>query len=471
MLLSVVLARYMLGPLSRRGKRGRKRGKVHTDPSSSSDDDPAAVVTISEVEEQRGEKEEQLSLGQPFKGEGDKEGSKAKRGSSGQSRKNVENVKGVEEKELHMDQDSTQAPSPSAAPRSSSILTVRAKEPREEMPVDPMKGAAALTAEMRSILLEQGDVQLCAQLLTIAAKYEAIVASQMATMCRLEGRLMERGSPYPGHTEEARPGIRMPDPQTAPSQRQVGQLAPKPTYAVVLTNAGSNGVSTSSEVKDKLLCAAAQMTDWIRVKGVRRLAEGKVAVVTASRADADKIKVAPAIAAAGLVASEPRMAEPRLCVSGVPKATTETVFVEEIVRRNLTGVFPDEDMAKVKVVRRMGGPESDTVVFEAPTSVRSYLLKEGRLYVGWTSLRVREFRDVLQCYGCGGYGHSLKNCSLGGRLCRNCGQAGHLAAVCAGTANCRNCAMRGLPANHRVESAVCPLMQRECARRRSTIVG
>lgn len=53
-----------------------------------------------------------------------------------------------------------------------------------------MSRAEAVTAELRDIVSKMGDLGW--PILAVDAKYETIIAGQMAEMCRLEGRLQER---------------------------------------------------------------------------------------------------------------------------------------------------------------------------------------------------------------------------------------------------------------------------------------
>jgi len=67
--------------------------------------------------------------------------------------------------------------------------------------------------------------------------------------------------------------------------------------------------------------------------------------------------------------------------------------------------------------------------------------------------------SLPRCYRCLGRGHMRWRCpcteDLGSR-CFGCGQGGHQVRQCANSAYCALCALRGLPAEHRAGSDMCP---------------
>ena len=342
-------------------------------------------------------------------------------------------------------------------------------------PLQSMTRAQELTAQLRKEL--KSVLGVSEPILAIAAQYEAIIASQMANISRMEGRLQELQS-SPSWSGVVSAGLRhtIPKPmETQQPPKQAQQMQPqqqkKPTFAVVLANADSGDEATSDQVKEKVLTAGKCMNEFIRVTGVRKLPGGKVVVVTRTKEEAEKIKKNAALAAAGLKASEPRLAEPRLNILSVPNEMTDT-DLHAAMSRNLT-MLDKGELNSIKVLRRQGkeGGETKNVIVEAGEKVRKSLLSEGKLYVGFLSLRVREFENVRQCYGCGSFGHVLKNCSVGERLCHNCGMAGHKAEGCRNPVSCRNCTLRGLEANHGVNSLKCPILSREVDKNRSRIVS
>lgn len=326
---------------------------------------------------------------------------------------------------------------------------------------------AAVGAEMRTIVLTSEAVPkpLAKCLLDLAARYEAIVLRQTAEVARLEGRLAERAEGAAKadlHRRVAAPAA----PVAVPTK---ASPAVAPTYAVVVRS-NETGEVNGEAVKQKVLAVGKTMSA-VRVKSVRTLKDGGVAVIARTSSDAQAIRKAAAFAAAGLSVAEARMGEPHLIVHDVPADLTDAELLGDIVATNLAGVATTQEMSRIKVLRRVKKASGCAdVILDVPAKLRECILNEGRIYAGWLSYRVREYESVPQCYGCGSYGHLLAHCNLG-RLCHNCGGAGHVVGSCKESPRCRNCALRGLDATHRVTSRVCPCYMRECERRRGRVIG
>ena len=339
---------------------------------------------------------------------------------------------------------------------------------------------AKVGANLRSLLLSDGSAvtkRVAKEIMDSVAILEAIIGEQSQEVAFLKGRLEERGRNV--SMRASTQSTSMPPPTQIPVHvpasadfpalgQGLGSISKGETYAVVARSITAN--PEKGAVKAKVLAAGTQM-GAIKVKGVRELKDGGVAIIAKSAREIRKIKEAPAFKEAGLQLSEPRMSEPKLLVLEVPGDVTNDILVGEIMKNNLQGIISEEDLCKVRVVNRLprkGG--KCAIVVEAPSKARRYLLAEGRIYVGFTSYRIREYEDVPRCYGCGGFGHMLTRCSSG-RLCHNCGTAGHKVEDCKAAAKCRNCAVRGLPSSHRVTSSTCPCFLREVERRRGLVIG
>lgn len=338
---------------------------------------------------------------------------------------------------------------------------------QRDVPANSAVEMAEISSAMRALMLSEGVTKRVAkEALELAAKYEAVIIQKCTQIARLEGRLEERresGNRVHGPLEDV---SRIASGATQPALIP----RPSPTYAVVVRSAAQNDAVSAEALRQRVLDVGRDVGP-VKVRSVRTLKDGGVAVVASSRADIVKIRAAPQFAAAGLALADPKMGKPCLLVGDVPADVTNERLIGEVLPLNLKGVGVAAELAECRVVKRMVRTNgSANVVLEMPKKLHACLLNEGRLYIGWNSCRVREYENVLQCYGCGSFGHLLARCTLG-RLCHNCGETGHGVGACKGAAKCRNCSLRGLPADHRITSVKCPCFVREAERRQNRVIG
>lgn len=333
-----------------------------------------------------------------------------------------------------------------------------------------------VVGELREVLLSEETrmtKKAAKEVLDSVALLERIIGEQSEEIARLRGRLEERKSaPQPVAQPRLERSPMLPpvaSPRSFPPLRSP-LVSREITYALVARAEAADTTPGKGEIKEKVLEAGKKM-GAVKVKGVRELKDGGVAIIARSAVELRKIKEAPAFKEAGIKLSVPKMAEPKLLVLEVPSDLSNEVIIGEIMRNNLQGVASNEDIQKIRAVNRLSRKGGKcAIVVEAPSKIREYLLAEGRIYVGFSSLRIREYEDVPRCYGCGGFGHMLVRCPTG-RLCHNCGEAGHGINACKAPAKCRNCAVRGLEASHRIASPSCPCFLREVERRRGFVIG
>lgn len=101
------------------------------------------------------------------------------------------------------------------------------------------------------------------------------------------------------------------------------------------------------------------------------------------------------------------------------------------------------------------GADVGNIVLEVSVKVRDYLVNNGRMYVEWSAFKVRSFENVFRCFGCYGYGHTIRECKIG-KVCRRCGDKNHLMRDCKRDECCINCKMKNLPSGHSVLFVLCP---------------
>lgn len=339
---------------------------------------------------------------------------------------------------------------------------------------------SAINKGVRDTVMEdEVEKSLGRKVMTLCAEYEKLVIDLLIENGRLKG-IIEGGSagtPTGGRSESwpVEAG-RQPSPAGVSAlfaPRSVPAKPDVPSYAVVVRAVATSkeGVPFSGDKVKEMVLAAGKNVEGLRVKTLRKIKEG-VAIEVSSEVELKKLKDSAELREAGLVTSEPQRAGVRVMIMDVPKELGTDAFMGQLFEKNLQAVGRPE-FGKSKVVKRVprGSGATENVVIEVTNPVRDSLLAEGRVYVGWSALRVKEWDSVTRCYGCHGYRHMRKDCPWKQGLCLHCGGEGHYANVCQHRQVCRNCAMKGLRHDHSIMSAQCPEYVRECERLRTRIIA
>lgn len=102
---------------------------------------------------------------------------------------------------------------------------------------------------------------------------------------------------------------------------------------------------------------------------------------------------------------------------------------------------------------------TQVAVLSIPSEKAKSLIQAGKVNIGWTVCRLREYVRPRTCYRCLGYGHMAQVCKNADRSkrCRRCGEEGHLAKICAKEPKCMLCEdSTGGTQNHIAGSSRCP---------------
>ncbi|KAI4472549.1 hypothetical protein M0802_016715 [Mischocyttarus mexicanus] len=124
--------------------------------------------------------------------------------------------------------------------------------------------------------------------------------------------------------------------------------------------------------------------------------------------DLDRVIKSEKLHAAGLKVEVPSKKKPLLIVYGVPKETTDKEFLSGLKKQNSKESKTTEFFDTIRISHRTGdrSMEKVNVVIEVSPLVRESLLKNERVYIGWESLRIKDYTTVSRCYKCQAFGPS-----------------------------------------------------------------
>lgn len=202
----------------------------------------------------------------------------------------------------------------------------------------------------------------------------------------------------------------------------------------------------------------------LQVRSIRPISKGGVLVEAASSQAAGKIFENQAMKDGGFQVARPKVALPKVMIYDVPSDISEDE-VRNCLRSQNPILRPSDEtiQAGLRLVKRM--PVRDRSVehwvLECNPAVRDWLMSEGRVYIDWSSCRVKDFLNVTRCYNCQGYGHSSKFCR-GKRTCAHC-VGDHDRKDCPSKEKnfpCPACAKVNRKEQHYVNDTMCPVYRR-----------
>lgn len=234
----------------------------------------------------------------------------------------------------------------------------------------------------------------------------------------------------------------------------------KPSSATVLCYPREDGAS-SEATKELIQRMVSPRTLGVQVSRLAKIRDGGVAIEVATLQQADKLLKS----LEGVVkASLPRKRLPKMQIFDVPSDISPEDLVESIRVSQAQDTPPEIFRDKLKFICRTGprGQPTTNMVFEAAPDFYNEVLSLGRIFMMWTSHKVRPFFGIARCFKCQRYGHISKNCHATQDTCGHCTRQGHTHHDCPTRRldpTCPNC-----PAGrnkHSVASPNCPALERE----------
>ena len=210
----------------------------------------------------------------------------------------------------------------------------------------------------------------------------------------------------------------------------------------------------------------------VRVNSIKTMAKGGVTVELNNKEEvkalSDAIKKAD-----NFEVKEPKKVNPTFTILLPGKDHNLDDIREDILTKN---EFIPDTPDSVKIVPRQWFTKNGNtiVILEVAPSVYQQIAEHDfRLYVGWTSVKLRERDPVSQCFRCNRFGHKSLHCHYtvdGNEATRCAGCGGHHQEInkCEAPLNCPNCqdfnkfakpTMKKLDTNHSARDRNCPCRQ------------
>lgn len=233
---------------------------------------------------------------------------------------------------------------------------------------------------------------------------------------------------------------------------------------VLMTMDGKDAEDTRKEIKIKINPS----TVGVNVRKIFNTKKGVVIEVDQPD-EVDKLLDSQILRTAGIKMEKPKLKRPIIMVYDVPAEMTEQEVKEDIYKRNVGEILPQEDFIegfvlkhkyKAKPGDRGRNAGKDRWVVECSGPVRNLLRQKERIFLGWEACRVKDYIDLLRCYKCQQHGHVAKVCRANAEVCSHCSES-HRYKDCPDSRDhdkirCSNCRKNGDRDDHDVGWRGCP---------------
>lgn len=247
--------------------------------------------------------------------------------------------------------------------------------------------------------------------------------------------------------------------------KKVPPEAVKPPQHVVRIFPPKGTEQSSEATKRTVLSVVKPAKEKIRVRSVRLIHSGGIAVETERKEDLQAFTGSKGLKDKGLSVSLPTKRNPSLIVYDVPKTMAREEVASNLWKQNLADMTQKEVASNLKVSYQAGpkGREATNWVIDVSPQVRQRLTSgTARVYLGWSACRVQDYVTVTRCFKCQKFGHTAKRCKYKEDVCGHCAEKGHTFATCSkksGQPVCSNCKERGKPYGHKSRDKLCASYQ------------
>ena len=316
----------------------------------------------------------------------------------------------------------------------------------------------AIEQEMRkAAITEQVPSHVAHRVLDVSAKYQELVMTMYGKIVELEAMVRTRpqlaAATPAAATVAATPAVRAGAPIAAPRVRKVAE-----TWSAIVTS--NNPAETPQQVAERVRKEVAPALG-VRVHEVRELKRGGAMIRTPSVGEIRKVVGNPKFKEVGLEVKQNAALKPKVMVMNVDSHLTVKKFMDGLFTNHFEEHMSNVAFSKSVTIESKpwtsdAGPTVN-ITLELDQKALDILEEHDRIYVEYFSFRWRPMVRTYACHRCVGFDHKVAQCRVKEEVCRQCGQGGHRAAKCSNPVRCRNCSFRGLPAEHHMLSAACPI--------------
>ncbi|GBP95674.1 Retrovirus-related Pol polyprotein from type-1 retrotransposable element R1 [Eumeta japonica] len=191
---------------------------------------------------------------------------------------------------------------------------------------------------------------------------------------------------------------------------------------------------TAEDTKKMFKASVDPTTMNLQVVKMRKIGNAGVIVQTSSLDSANKIRDCTEIKKAGLKISDPRQRKPLVKFSDLDDDIGMDKFLECLSMQNSLKeewtLDALKESAKLAFKKQKRGAQGVSNIVECSPGLRTTLIEQGHVYIGWNRLEINDFIDVTCCNKCHIFGHPERFCREKEPTCNMCGEVGHRGTDC-----------------------------------------
>ncbi|XP_023210405.1 uncharacterized protein LOC111613288 [Centruroides sculpturatus] len=234
------------------------------------------------------------------------------------------------------------------------------------------------------------------------------------------------------------------------------------------------GIKDSDELKAKFMKSIDPRKDRIRFRQIRKLRNKSLLLEVENDDDIEKILRNKKLRESGLKAEQQSKRNPKVIMYDVPRQLEEKDLLEALRIQNQEVFSPADGANDCKLLFKTGRIRDDQVhwVMEVTPRIRGKLLIQGRLFVDFSSCKVKDYIGISRCFKCQSFGHVAKFCREQEDICSHCSESGHRYKECTkkkDQGQCAACKRLGKPHMHTRNNKQCAAYKMAVERYLNTI--